>query len=209
LNVKKAVGIIAIERFLVRHILSRKLKRTIWAMFAAAPSAMKNRIVSESTDNAEPTFRAAPKPSPIANATDATTFALIILYGVAREKRRPAARTAIDGGRATRRSDRFPNDNGENPCPATECPMMYREARNDTANPMPILGIPPRRSREVRTPRLTNPMMYAEGSPCIPRLKRNAIGAESATVRKGPKESRVKGRPRAFFNCGNAEHAPS
>ncbi len=52
-------------------------------------------------------------------------------------------------------------------------------------------------------------MMYAEGSPWIPRLKRKAIGAESATVRNGPKESRVKGRPRAFFNCGNGEQAPS
>jgi hypothetical protein len=79
LKVKKAVGIIDIERFLVRHTLSRKWRRTIWAMFAAAPSAMKNSIVSESTDKAEPAFKADPKPSPTANATDATTFALIIL----------------------------------------------------------------------------------------------------------------------------------
>ncbi len=76
---KKAVGIIDIERFLVRHTLSRKWKRTIWAMFAAAPSAMKNSIVSESIDKAEPAFKADPKPSPTANATDATTFDLIIL----------------------------------------------------------------------------------------------------------------------------------
>jgi hypothetical protein len=118
-------------------------------------------------------------------------------------------RTAIDGGRATSSKDRFPNDNGEKPCPATECPMTYREERNDTANPTPTLGIPPRRSSEVKTPRLTSPMTYAEGSPCSPRLKARAMGTERATVRNGPKESRVKGRPRAFFNCGNAEHAPS
>jgi hypothetical protein len=79
LKVKNAVGIIDIERLLVRHTLSRKWKRTIWAMFAGTPSAMKNTILSESTDKADPAFIAEPKPSPTANATDATTFALIIL----------------------------------------------------------------------------------------------------------------------------------
>ena len=79
MNVKKAVGIIDIERFLVRHTLSRRWNRIIWAIFAAAPSAMKNSMVSESIDNAEPAFKADPKPSPIANATEATTFDLIIL----------------------------------------------------------------------------------------------------------------------------------
>src|SRR6267143_1095428 len=115
LKVKNAVGIIDIERFLVRHTLSRKWKRTIWAMFAATPSPMKNSMVRESTDKAEPAFRADPKPSPTANATYATTFALIFLEGVASEKRRPATRTAIDGGRATRSRDRSPNDNGDKP----------------------------------------------------------------------------------------------
>jgi hypothetical protein len=28
-------------------------------------------------------------------------------------------------------------------------------------------------------------------------------------VRIGPREPRVNGRPRAFFNCGNYEQAPS
>ena len=68
-----------IERFLVCHTLSRKWKRTIWAMFAGTPSAMKNTMVSESTDKAEPACKADPNPSPTANAMDATTFALIIL----------------------------------------------------------------------------------------------------------------------------------
>jgi hypothetical protein len=79
LKVKNRVGIIDIEIFLVRHTLSRKWKRTIWARFADTPSAMKNTIVNESTDRAEPAFRADPKPSPTANMMDATTFALIIL----------------------------------------------------------------------------------------------------------------------------------
>jgi len=79
LKVKNAVGIIDIERFLVRQTLSRKWKRTIWAMFAGMPSAMKKTIVRVSTDKAEPAFRADPNPRPTASATDATTFAFIIL----------------------------------------------------------------------------------------------------------------------------------
>ena len=102
-----------------------------------------------------------------------------------------------------RRSDRSPSDN-EKPCPEIECPMTYSEAKRDIANPKLILTIPLRKSREVRTPRLTKAMMYADESPCIPSANRKASGTERRIVRIGPKEDRVNGRPRDFFNCGKS-----
>ena len=82
--------------------------------------------------------------------------------------------------------------------------MTYSEARRDMANPKLILTIPLRKSSDVRTPRLTRPMMYADESPCIPSAKRKASGTERTIVRTGPRELRVNGRPRAFFNCGKS-----
>ena len=102
-----------------------------------------------------------------------------------------------------RSSDRSPNDN-EKLCPGIECPMTYTEARRNMANPKLILIIPLRKSSDVRTPRLTSAMMYAEESPCIPSAKRKASGTERTIVRIGQRERRVNGRTRAFFNCGKS-----